>query len=375
VTYDDYCTRRYIPAFDALRAVSVMLVITVHVHFGNWVWLGGVNGVTIFFVLSGYLITFLALKEERINGKLNATAFYVRRTFRIFPMYYVTVVIYALLILVLRVAPEKIDNFVASLPYYLTYFSEVPFFFGVNGARSNIALYHSWSLGIEEKFYVLWPPLIFLLLSKYRLLRFPTCFFIAIGSAAAPRVFSFGAMFFPYFHILVGCGIAILLADVRVFDRVRFLGHPYFVAMAGLLLLALHLASPYYSYFPFDQNIDIAYGLGTGLFLATIVLSGELTDPIFGRSILLIGRLSYGIYLLHVLCINAVEVLIRKLAFPIPQVLLGVASILGAALLATATAWIASILIERPLIKIGHRISARRIAFDQASSEFPNRRF
>ena len=45
VTYDDYCNRKYVPAFDALRAISVMLVVTVHVHFGSWVWLGGVDQV------------------------------------------------------------------------------------------------------------------------------------------------------------------------------------------------------------------------------------------------------------------------------------------------------------------------------------------
>jgi peptidoglycan/LPS O-acetylase OafA/YrhL len=282
-------------------------------------------------------------------------------------MYYMTISIYALLILLLHAAPDKIDNFVAAMPYYLTYFSEIPFFLGVNGAHSNIAFYHSWSLGIEEKFYIIWPPLIFLMLKNFRALRIPTCLVVAVGSAAAPRFLSFGAILFPYFHILVGCVLALLLSQKRTFDRIEFLGHPYSVALSGTILLTLHVVTPRYSYFPFNQTIDILYGLAAGLFLATIVLSGDVNDWIFGKLILLVGRLSYGIYLLHVLCINVVEVFIRKLTYHVPEFLLGVMSILGTAVLATAAAWVASLLVEQPLIKIGHRISARRIAIDQLS--------
>ena len=92
VTFSEYQNRRYVPALDAMRAISVFLVITVHVHLGNFKWLAGEQGVTIFFIMSGYLITFLSLREERERQSLNLAAFYIRRTFRIFPVYYLTVV-------------------------------------------------------------------------------------------------------------------------------------------------------------------------------------------------------------------------------------------------------------------------------------------
>src|SRR5258708_37250383 len=92
-------TRRHIPELDGLRAVSVLIVISRHMHDAIWDWLAGELGVIIFFVLSGYLITKLALEEERRNGFLSLKAFYVRRACRFFPLHYVVLGCYCLLIL------------------------------------------------------------------------------------------------------------------------------------------------------------------------------------------------------------------------------------------------------------------------------------
>jgi peptidoglycan/LPS O-acetylase OafA/YrhL len=125
VTFSEYQNRRHIPALDALRAISVFLVCTVHVHLGECRWLAGQQGVTIFFIISGYLITFLSLREERERQSLNLAAFYIRRTFRIFPVYYLTVAVYVFLILIIKVKPDKIESFKAELPYLLTYLQEI----------------------------------------------------------------------------------------------------------------------------------------------------------------------------------------------------------------------------------------------------------
>jgi peptidoglycan/LPS O-acetylase OafA/YrhL len=367
LNFDEYHSRRHVPALDALRAVSVLLVITVHVHFGHWAWLGGVNGVTIFFVISGYLITTLAIREEAESGKLSIPAFYARRTFRIFPMYYLTIGIYAILILGLNVSPDKTANFIAVLPYHLTYLSEVPFFFGIHGAQASIPLYHAWSLGIEEKFYLFWPCLIFLVPTP-ALRRLTVCAALLVLAAAAPRLISLGALFFPYFHILAGCFLAISLSDERIFKRLRFLGTgKWFWIFAGLLAV-IHLLTPYYSYFPFDQNINVVYGVVVALLLATIVLSTDLTESNFSKSLARLGRLSYGVYLFHILCINLVEVVLRRVPH-VPDLFIGLLDIFCAALLATGFAWIASVLFERPLIKMGHRISDRlKSRNDQAAA-------
>ena len=80
------------------RAVCVLGVLTSHLSDKYvWHWLSGGLGVNVFFVLSGYLITMLALREERANGRLSLSAFYVRRTLRIFPLYYLAVLVYCAL--------------------------------------------------------------------------------------------------------------------------------------------------------------------------------------------------------------------------------------------------------------------------------------
>src|SRR5262245_54772713 len=108
-TYADYQRRKYLPELDGLRAISVLLVVSVHLHdFESvWKWLAGWQGVTVFFVLSGYLITTLALREEGQTGALSLGAFYVRRSLRIFPLYFLTLAAYCILIFGLGLNPEK----------------------------------------------------------------------------------------------------------------------------------------------------------------------------------------------------------------------------------------------------------------------------
>ena len=93
------------------------MVVTVHMKDRVWGWLAGGLGVTIFFVLSGYLITRLALAEERDRASLNKRAFFVRRALRLFPLYYAVLAVYCALILGLGISPEKRGPFASSLPY------------------------------------------------------------------------------------------------------------------------------------------------------------------------------------------------------------------------------------------------------------------
>ena len=85
---DSYLGRSYIPELDGLRAISVLLVISAHMKDRwAWNWLDGAQGVAVFFVLSGYLITMLALREEAREGFVSLKAFYIRRICRILPLY------------------------------------------------------------------------------------------------------------------------------------------------------------------------------------------------------------------------------------------------------------------------------------------------
>jgi peptidoglycan/LPS O-acetylase OafA/YrhL len=148
-------TERRIPSLDGARAIAVALVFTWHlliyadlpliwrVDYGNL-------GVRIFFVISGFIITALLLAERERTGKISIVDFYVRRAFRIFPAYYVFLAVMALMLPTGWLILHKVD-FLPSAAFFADY--QTP----------HDALGHTWSLAVEEQFYLLWPGVIVLL--------------------------------------------------------------------------------------------------------------------------------------------------------------------------------------------------------------------
>ena len=356
ISHQEYLSRKYLPTLDVLRAVSVLLVVTVHLKGGPLKWLGGELGVTIFFVLSGYLITFLALREERETGRLNLPAFYVRRTFRIFPAYYFTLGVYAVLLLVLRVKPDSIINFLHTLPFQAVYLGEVPFFLGIDGSR-DIPFYHSWSLGIEEKFYLAWPGVAFVLLRSLKHWRLPVCLTMLLFLAFVPqRLGVYGGLLFPYFHIMVGCAIALVLDDRRRFEILS--GASSLLLPFTAALVVAHFAWTTLQSFPHDGPIDAIYGLLVGCLLVSILMRGERLDKQIAHPALVeIGRLSYLIYLLHILCINVADVAISKIG--LGNQFSVAANLVVSLALSMSVAWLLSKFLERPMIVVGRWISNR----------------
>jgi peptidoglycan/LPS O-acetylase OafA/YrhL len=134
-----------IPALHGIRAIAVFLVILY--HFG--LPFPGAHGVLIFFVLSGFLITWLLLKEHERSGSISLKGFYKRRILRIFPAFYFY---WAVLVSLLLITGKNIlwPHAVSSLFYLSNYYNAI---FG----DPNNGLSHTWSLAIEEQFYLLWP--------------------------------------------------------------------------------------------------------------------------------------------------------------------------------------------------------------------------
>ena len=292
----------YFPQLDGLRALSVLLVVTVHMHERIWSWLAGELGVSVFFVLSGFLITTLALREEEARGRLCVRAFFVRRAFRILPVYYVALGLYCLLILGLKLVPAKVEPMRAVLPYYLTYFQEVPFFLG--DASGGIPLYHSWSLGIEEKFYLLWPLFAFVLAFGRPRLRVYGTLVLAVATLTVPLAPAYARLVAAYFPILVGCVLAFLMHGERGFTAVRTVARPttFWIAVC----VTLHAASPHV------DGLHEAYVIAVAVLLASLMsVESRWTRVLSVRPLVFVGTLSYGIYLMHVLCLNAVEKVLR----------------------------------------------------------------
>lgn len=148
---------RRIPSLDGIRAIAVLMVLLGHSVYGlpvaaatvvGWFQVSRV-GVSVFFVLSGYLITRLLVEEQRRDGSISLKAFYVRRFFRIIPAYYV----YLTCILLASRAGVLTLPRSGVVPAYL-------FIWNYSPQADGWFYAHTWSLSMEEQFYLLWPPLL-----------------------------------------------------------------------------------------------------------------------------------------------------------------------------------------------------------------------
>ncbi len=367
---DEYLNRTYIPELDGLRAFSILIVISVHMKDRMWEWLAGRQGVTVFFVLSGYLITLLALREERAHGRLNLPAFFVRRVFRLFPLYYLVLGLYVLLIFGLGFSPEKRANLAAALPYYLTYLQEWPFFLGVNGNFSDIPFYQTWSLGIEEKFYLVWPFLAWVAWRGLNGFRLGATAGLMLLMALAPQWCGprVGLFLYPYSHILAGCLVALLLDDAAWFRGLAILGQPWLAWATAGLLLGLHFSMPHLPA-GLNQLARDGYTIATSLFLCSVVLGNGPIHWLLRRPILiLIGKLSYGMYLVHLLALNVAEKLIPSGTRSLP---VASAALVLTWILSAGFAYVLAITIERPGIAIGRRVSATLIRREDRGPSAP----
>lgn len=158
--------RHDIPSLDGVRALSICIVILSHTRpllpaklavSGLFRYLigGGLHGVQIFFVISGYLITTLLLSEYRRTRDISLRRFYLRRTLRIFPAFYVYLAV-VLLLSVTGLHREDPSTFLTAATYSIVYHPH----------PQGWLLEHAWSLSIEEQFYLLWPVLLLIAIRR-----------------------------------------------------------------------------------------------------------------------------------------------------------------------------------------------------------------
>jgi peptidoglycan/LPS O-acetylase OafA/YrhL len=364
--YDAYLRRKYIPELDGLRALSVLLVITAHMYAvgPSWGLLAGHRGVAIFFVLSGYLITTLALREEAARDRLSLAAFYVRRCCRILPLYYLTLALYCVLVYALPTSRHLRAPLSDALPYYLLYLQELPFSLWRVLASRDLVFFHSWSLGAEEKFYLVWPLLGFVLWRGATSRRLRGTAALALGFVLVPLALTpfgpaaevVGRMLFCYGSLLAGCVLALLLDDPTWFSRLRPLGDPRWTLAVLAAFLTAHAATPWVAQ-PWADALNIAYTAAVAALMACVLLGdGWLQRLLRSGPLVFVGQLSYGIYLVHMLCMYPIPRLI-------PSVRLGgLANAIGfvlACLLSVGVAWVLHRLLESPCIELGRRWSRR----------------
>jgi peptidoglycan/LPS O-acetylase OafA/YrhL len=312
---------RHIPQLDGIRAVAVLIVMISHAGLGNVI--PGGFGVTIFFFLSGYLITSLLRVEVSCNGRVDFGAFYLRRTLRIMPPLYVTLLILTAMFLAGLFDARVHGN---AIPWDYLFLSNYSHFWGEEGGLP-VPL---WSLAVEEHFYLLFPAAFALYMARGNFRGAAgacalACLAILLLRFETPVWFGDVERNYYWSHtrmdsILFGCILA--LWNNPLLDRDAWKPGPAHVAVALAVLILTFLVP--------DQTFRfiIRYSLqGAALFvLFSYVLSERsalvnrvLTTP----PMIWIGLVSYSLYLCHFAIFRTLE-----LHSPLSPVLVGIVGML-----------------------------------------------
>lgn len=291
-----------IPSLDGLRAISIVLVLASHwchspsfPHWGGWLGNWGKTGVFVFFVLSGYLITLLLLDEESRHGRISLKEFYIRRVFRILPAYWTYLVTIAVLTVVgvVSVTPRS-------------FVSAVTFTTNIIPAQVSWELAHTWTLALEEVFYLCWP-LTMILTRRNRRIA------IAIGCIVVMPMLRAGLGWFAGANAVFEARL--LMVDTMMYGALAAIGVrswpgqvQHAMAKAPGVLRCIALAVLVVGGFCYSKRFVpmVSGSLGISLLgIATIYLTLSLTQIRSGvlytlcnwRPVVEIGLWSYSLYL------------------------------------------------------------------------------
>jgi peptidoglycan/LPS O-acetylase OafA/YrhL len=330
---------------DGLRAVAIVPVLLFHAGF-SW-FKGGFIGVDVFFVISGYLITTLILAEKRA-GRFSIVSFYERRARRILPALFV-VMLACLIPAWLWMTPQRLANFGQSLVAVSAFANNILLAVTVGyfePAVDEKPLLHTWSLAVEEQYYVFFP---LLLMLCWRLGRRWLLTLICVGALISLAAAQWGWLHRPEsnFYLVQGRAWELLLGVVVAFalepDATGLPRQPVLpntLSIAGVLLIAYAMLM-FDDQTPFPSLYSLVPTVGTALVLYAAdnrTLAGRLLGlPLFVG----IGLISYSLYLWHQPLLAFARILSD--AGPTPAVRIG---LLG---LAFVLAWLSWRFVEKPV--------------------------
>jgi len=333
-----------IPSLDGCRAIAILLVVYYHLQFSptgdfprmtNW----GILGVFVFFVISGFLITSLLLKERELWGSISLKFFYLRRVFRIFP---------ALALSLIGI--KLLSNFGLAVVSNRALVFSFSFLRNYHPGPYRI-LHHLWSLSVEEQFYVVWPFLV-ATLSRRTLYRLLLLVIVATPIIRVACVLVFGHALLDHTEqvadgLAFGCLLAIKQKDLRAIRFYQWLSQSNFSLLVPCATIGAYVV----------HRRLITEAIGRSVVFLTIALSIDLImlrcDSPLGRfmnagPIAWLGKISYSLYLWQ-----QVFLIVKTGDQPYAQFPVN----LGLAVLCAVASYY---LVERPLIAIGRRSVAHR---------------
>lgn len=350
----------YFTGLNGLRAIAAIAVLISHITLGLEAFdldpfiFGGYEGkpkglelasygVTLFFVLSGFLITYLLLKEKEKTATINIRSFYMRRILRIWPLYYTYLI---LSLIVIYFSPLKYDF--EGLGYYIFFMANIPYILG----KAMPLAGHYWSMGVEEQYYLFWPHLVkrnqkLLLVSLLIIcmLVFLKLFFHFIYV----KPFIESCIHLSRIHcMLIGAVGAILyFQNHALFLKVVSNIFVRLIAWGVLILVVIH---QFHVASVVDSEIFAVISL---VLIMEQIGHGKKLISLENKLFNFLGKISYGIYVVHPLVIFGVTILFDSLDLHLGYVGTYLVICLVTILLAYVSYWC----IEKPFLKLKNKFA------------------
>ena len=343
----------HLPGLNGLRAIAALSVMWGHTFqkdFGDW----GINGyplpvvsdgVTLFFVISGFLITYLLLNEQEQSGRVSIPKFYMRRILRIWPIYYLYMVI-ALSVTALWNDPN--------VWYYIFFGANIPFVL----AMGICPIVHYWSLGVEEQFYLFWPWIV--KSSRGKSSRLLT---MAIGLCMLWLLCKWGIYLgwgpttaYRFFAVTrFDCMMIGAIGAILYFTKAKHFNQLISNRAFGLVcLLLLFFSQTWAGSVPAPVRPQVI------ALLSLVCIMNQLYCPIINlenRVCDFVGKISYGIYIFHPLLIILLSGLWRGLEVQLPQTVEIITIYLMVTLATLSVAWLSYRYFEGPFLQLKRKFT------------------
>jgi peptidoglycan/LPS O-acetylase OafA/YrhL len=280
---------RYFERIDGLRFVAISLVLIEHFAgiIGNY-FSAGYYGVDLFFVISGFLITSILIKPNEKSFKRNYLNFIGRRTLRIFPIYYLTILI--LWAVNLPIVREQLIWLLTYSYNYAMVIYHIP----------NTPINHFWSLGVEEQFYIFWPVVVLSLRKKPKILLFTVILITVLGYSQMifgfiPSLIKFNdvALFTRMASLTTGA-LGALLSINYTLPKILFQNR--YIEYCVFLILVFALVTDFRAKILIFGVSSLYFVLKAAYFNFSISLFDKFLR---NRRVIKIGLVSYGIYIFH----------------------------------------------------------------------------
>ncbi len=274
-------------------------------------------GINLFFVLSGFLITYLLIDEKLKSGKIHIIKFWIRRIFRIWPLFYFAVAFGFFIFPIIKTYFGEVPEESANIIYYLTFTNNFDF---INSGLPDASILGVlWSVAIEEQFYLAWPLILFLFPVKYYWIPFS----VIISGAIVFRAMNDNGLIHEY-HTLscigdmaTGAFGAWLIRKQRVLDFFKNVKIEWILILYGLFIIVFFYKKEIFYWNSFMRVIERP--------VVAVLIIGILLEQCYSKNsfykmgkiklISKLGIITYGLYILHFLGILITLVIMRRLGY------------------------------------------------------------